>query len=556
MTSKTRLYPSWSPLQQKKQVSAGLLATESERWAALLRDSNAYVLSMDPLKYGPLSVEGFITAKKADENMYTFDDRWPADPVNLAKLLIACGATEQIASASVRLLHSMPATWGLAETLYTHLSLLTQLGVEPTAKHLTDLMSSFKLKTTRFSVDSAWLIAGFDAMQSYLTQPGAATAFLTEWLPTVAAGAGNYGTESLGCALAEKFTDADPEVIAAWCTRYDDQQGLGYLVWQQRQSLADWLHAVASSVANDPAPRSNSHDSSVQPWLRKREQLDTLEALCDKLPRDVLREQAQTFLCNHPDQAHCLTDWCGEDYHQMRNIKWLCLLLDLKLASDNDPAVTDWLTKADAVQEEHSKTFGGYGSDHRSTQLEPGWYRQWGPRTAAYAPNMQAYLARRLVMDVNVRTSTAQFEELEHLSWLKDMPFKYALEKRKTREPGAADLFIQLVPFMRADELPEIGAWLAQSCGRNAINARSTRTIWKQHDPVRFGKPIPNSYSDAAYLLYALTRQDPHSMLTALRELGVSSYTDDYRDAMSSWLATTLGVEKTLPVLPTMSLSA
>ena len=77
-------------------------------------------------------------------------------------------------------------------------------------------------------------------------------------------------------------------------------------------------------------------------------------------------------------------------------------------------------------------------------------------------------------------------------------------------------------------------------CGLNSVQGLSPQTIrkiWKEQDPIKFKPSIPQSYRGDAYLLYALTRENPDNLINMLNQMEVRTDYEVYSHVVKQWLS-------------------
>lgn len=519
-----------------KNVQAVLKDNEDERWFALISDPDPLILTVNPLKYGLLTPEGFVKAHKSER--YSYNAKWPTNPAAVVALLIAVGADEDRAVGLLRLYDpEIPVkTWRPVRVLETYYLLLKQKGIEPNSGHLLKVLESYPWKNVVRDRGLSTVSEMFPAMQLFCSNDKEVDLFLSKQLPHLQLPTDTSGEFNITTSLLSVFPTGGTDALVTWLKSREDYQGLGYMVWQERYPLHQWLLDIAQSRAETLGQR--------------RERVQTLLGILGTYSETPLASQEVTRECQiftklYGHEAVNLAQAMGGDVSSAEPMQWLGTLTACGALPADHPAVTDWLTNASLRLDERCASFITNGSETGRTTLGTTWFRQWGEKVANQSQAWCDYLGKRLLLDVSLRSASRELESCGPCRWLANANVMDVLRARASeRHENVDDLFSALVPRLSKEHLPFVGSYLAQRCMSGSLNARTLRSQWKQVDSERFGPPIPTQFSstDASLLLYALTRKDPKDVLVTMRELGVNTRSEAYRPMLETWLTNALGV--------------
>lgn len=536
-----------SPIWDKapvKNVNTIIKETEDERWFALISDPDPLILTVNPLKYGQLTPEGFVKAHRSER--YSYNAKWPTNPAAVVSLLLAVGADEDRAVGLLRTYDpEIPVkTWRPVRVLETYYLLLKQTGTEPSSSHLLKLLESYPWQNVVRDKGLSTVSEMFPAMQLFCSNDKEVDLFLSKHLPQLALPRDTSGEFNITTSLLSVFPTGGTDALITWLKSREDYQGLGYMVWQERYPLHKWLLDIAQSNAETLGQR--------------RERVQTLLGILGTysetpLAAEKVAHECQIFakLYGHevPNLAHAM----GDDVSGAEPMQWLGTLTACGALPADHPAVTTWLTKASLRLDERCSSFIKNGGESGRTTLGTTWFRQWGPKVANQSQAWCDYLGKRLLLDVSLRSASRELDSCGSSAWLANANVMDVLRARASeRHDDVDDLFTALVPRLSKEHLPLMGAYLTQRCMLGKINARTLRSQWKQADNNKYGPPIPTQFSstDASLLLYALTRKDPKDVLVTMRELGVNTRSEAYRPMLETWLTNALDVAPPEVLLP------
>lgn len=509
---------------------------EHARWDALCDRQYPHDIQHHPLRYGPLSVAGYIE-RLQNVNHDFRDANLPKDPEGKTRLLLACGVT---ATSILDVIHAELGTSSHGplrlNAVRTYVMVLDALHLPVDADALLSLLPHLdwgRATTPDFK-------AVFDVIHGYLMNADEEDRFLTGWLPTfMPAPTDAYHEISVGTALAASFSLSNGTALCSWCEHRQDYEGLGYLVWQDRIDFATWLHVVATRLER------LHHENEMQQV--QENMLQVLQRLDDKRPTLSLAAGVERFRRDYPQQVASLL--------QLRTsvsleTKWFCALLALGALQDADAPVQDWLNKKLIAQElQIGKIEAGMRLPDADL-FNTAWYQQWLPRVAVASQSAALFLAQKALLGLNSRTSHTFLAKLD-LSAFQGLPLGRVLSACYRKVPvNYADTLTLLLPRLTMGENGTIGALIIHACNNELINATTIRSLWRVIAPERFGKPIPGIYKKQDLLLYALTRQSPLSIVSALDAVGLARESFDYSDALVDWLNIGLTAQEALPVLP------
>lgn len=532
-----------------KIAQTSILPTEAERWRALFSDPNPYSLTVDPLKYGPLTTAGFLAARNA--TAYYANSKWPQEPAAMASLLVAVGASEETAPD---LLHAHRRSmddrqWMPARSFETYLLMLERLSIQPTPDHALLLIKRFPWANGGGVFQTSHLVESLPGLKRFCSSVEDEEHLLRTWLPHLQVPGNNTGTTRLGPVLAAVFNTSATDDLVSWCKNHDDYQGLGYLVWQGRYPLHQWLLDVTQTPA--------------QNRFERRERVQTLLTMLggvaeSEMDMDIVFSECKIFSDIYGHEVASLVNAMGDDLACAETMQWVGTLTALGALPTDHPACVKWLDEALDLLKLRCEALLSSKTDTRKVELNTEWYRNWAHLVAKSSPEWTNYLGKRMVLDVSLGISSREINACKPYPWLSGADVRAELMARTSEHMGnPADLYVTLVPHLSKEHIPMLGSQIVQWCMTGKLNARTVRTQWKQADPKRFGKPIPSEYSfsDASHVLYALTRKNPAQLLLTMKELGVQYRDPAYKTGVETWLTTALELEGNRARLPDIDLN-
>jgi hypothetical protein len=233
-----------------------ILPTEQARWVALINDTDHFALDTNALKYGPLSIAGYMHAM-AHNPKTSYSSKWIMHPEQIANLFIICNIkVDEIVPTLVKHfienrnsgkknLPSPEASLFVIQRL-----ILQKMGLDPTPNDAILLTSSVRriCNAMRFQEDGTIL-----ALMPFCNSPQDQTALVSFLAKTTDGKTSRFGKDSYLTALAHYFPQADVEIFAGLCVTHNDYEALSFLVAQDRLKLRQWVTMIVDSVGRSVA---------------------------------------------------------------------------------------------------------------------------------------------------------------------------------------------------------------------------------------------------------------------------------------------------------------
>lgn len=541
MTSK---YNPWDALDPKELTQIEFLDSEKERWSTILDEPMG--LFQNPHKYGPLTFSGYYQAR-TDWNLRGHT-AWPQEPVAIAHLMKTIGVSPSDA-AVVAINHRNFVTHddhrGFARLLTIHLVLLKLLDVTPTHVELLDAMRNLDWGD---GIEYEDYVNTFDAMRGYLVTPEEETTFLNKWLPSTTPYINIYGyDESMGLALAAKFTRAEPSSLIKWCKQHNEAAGLGYLVLQERASLTDWLLTVAQPTAKDRIRGQGNSVTESQDALRE-EQLETLKTLMERLPATKMQEQGRAFYENHPEALERLLAYIGGDPFRDNLdddvLLWTFLLHKAGALPIEHKFFTHYFAQAVKHQEITLSELKS-GGLREATMVREKLYHKMHHTCGPIAKSMGYDFKRFFVQDMLLRVGTGEINyyvgRMVQTSWLKDGPIMDVINARMhAGMTNAEALILPMYGFMTQKDKIEAGKTLLKLCHEKKLRVGEAIISLMHQDPAYF-KDFESPHRNTALLMHRLAQQDPTTLLASMEGLDIKDTDPLYLEMAQSWVAQHMG---------------
>lgn len=537
----------WEAENPLAQPQAQRIASEQGRWEALLK--HPIGLLRDPYRYGPLTTSGYFDARRS---WSTGDDaNWPQEAVGIAALLKTAGADhEDAAYVAMRHINFVKHNdnLGLSEIFRIHLALLDSLSIPANHEELVKAVESLSLEGWNDELRFEDFMYGFDTMLHYLPTAEDETKFLEAWLPNFKSLPYMFGfDESLGLAMAAKFTRADPQSLIEWCKSQDDQVGLGYLVWQERYTFKEWLLDV---VQADDEARDRGYSTNEDENLESRleEQLMTFRMLHEKLPKDVLREQVSTFYAENTEVfeeflTNKINDVGTDDW-----FKWIALFDDLNILPPGHHVFTEIWPSLIAEQE---KTIAALESGNLSdskvarNSLHHDMHHLYGP-IAMEKPfaldkpfAIRSYIVNDMVLRANERDLCYYVRKGSDPAWMLNMPVARTLLARlKGGMTFPDDKIVPMYPFMNGEDKVLMAEKLLELTIAKQVRVDSAVGDLERIDPVNFNPDFKSPHKGLAKLMHRLTNIDPGPLFQAMEALDLKDSDPLYVQMTKQWLCT------------------
>lgn len=514
------------------------ISGEMGRWERLLNDPLGFVGNIH--RYGPVDHAGYYMAR----NTWQLRDhiRWPKDPMAIADLMIECGVTVDDAGV-VAMDHRNTVDHldhrGFSELFAIHLAILKRHNVVPNSSHLLDALRYHDWGDQAEFHD---FFNCFDIMRAYLPTVADETNFLKAWLPNFIPESYSFGfNESFGLAIAAKFPDADPASIISWCKLNDDPVGLGYLVWQGRYPLKDWLLTVCDSMQNpDDDTRRNNYSSDDSVQVRGQEQLDTMIALVDRLPKDILAEQGRLLCEEYPEEVETLLDlieggpFC-DDY-----LKWSCMLFKAGALPRDHEVFTTGLDNARAVQEATLENLRN-GSLTDSRVERENLYNKVHQFCGPIAMDISESMVRFLVRDLALRGRPGELDScisgMDNKNWLEGVPVADIIHARVNGGMQCAvEVIAPLFPFMTDTEKCDMAKLLVQLGMENKINTSVVKDMLWRVAPMEFDRSFKSEHTGVPQMLHYLTKKDPEPLMNTISALDIKEKDPLFLQMIGDWI--------------------
>lgn len=504
------------------------LENERDRWLALLSEPQSFF--RNALKYGPLTVEGF--QKLRFEYEYSKHDSWPKDPIAIADLLVQCGVDEYNAVPVVQkhmdvLDNKNDMT--IASVLAIHIGILNNLDVDPAPDLLLNVLTDFPWGHCYFEE----YVNSFTIMLDYLPTAEAETDFLYKWLPTLERSIyANGSDQSLGMAVAASFTRANADSIIEWCKNNDDPVGLGYLVWQDRLPLVEWLQEIADPSTHAKRRGASNIDSSK--IFLTVECIDTLRLLAKRVPKNVLTEQGAIFRQEYPDLLKKIFSRCEVDDVREEKFQWAMALLEAQVIDVNEPLFVSCIDDK-CKQQEHIIVLlqNNHITDKNFILLDAIHYH-CGPVTKLAGEKARHFLVRDLVLNANVSDLDSQLLQMPDRTWLKDVPILDVIAVRTDLDTRRRLTYL-MYPFMSKEEqLAVIPMIVTGVVNKHVWPSYLCDMLAKLSDD-DFNAKDSGLYEGNALILHQLTRKDPRALFSSIELLEINEDDPVYLQMLQDW---------------------
>jgi hypothetical protein len=515
--------------------------TESERWDLLLRQP--LFMTPDLLKYGPLTVEGYLSARcnsRKTENSRQAK-HWPIEPSSIARVLEICGVDAVDAGyASTDHAQYMPDTeMAFASAMLVHIEVLKRLGLPLDSTNLLDALEHVEWGHT--GTDDFKEI--FKVMHLYLRDEDPSV-FLSTWLPKLKSSSISYGNESLGIALAKAFPDCDPLPLRTWCRAQDDQQGLGFLVWQKRADFKEWL-TVAANPGRSAAQRGYREDAGR---LRDVEQAETLHRLIEKMPASLLSKQYQELLQEDPAILDDLLERTYSEPHSTLSISWISGLTQIGALSHEHAAMLNWLERAHDAQRQ---LIDSIGPNTRTLNLDSATYRDWQVVFESDGERTRDLIARHMAMSMSTNTYSAS-----DIEWLTGSSIGNILcTLRGSGRNPVHQSAMALFPCLCNEDKATVGMHIMRAVISNDANAGDVlKEIKRNASYEMYADAEIIQGSEVLCLIRAMTKVDTDSLTKMCSVLGVTTSDPMFVAAVEGLFETAFG-GSVRPALPEMQTS-
>lgn len=522
----------WNVVSPHIDVQVQSFPDEQDRWAALLDEPLG--LFRNPLKYGPLTVSGYLKARRYSKTRG--NESWPKEPASIALLLKTCGITEEDAAfIAMSHLPYLDETLGTDEPqLFTlHLEILKNLGVSPSPKALLEAVKDVEWRDTEF----ASFYYSFEVMKDYLPTAQDETHFLSKWLPSLAYSSQTSGlNESIGLAIAAIFNRSEAEPIIEWCKKNDDMPGLAYLVWQNRMQFSDFL----CEIAEPSAPMRERGYGSVEHDVKecRSEQLGTLRMLGYRLEEDVLRNESAVFRNEHSAQFMKLVTHVNGSKDNEERTQWYLELLRSKVITVEHPVFLEWIDSSIRVQDKviSELSIGRIGNGSvESSYDNVSAFNNWKPFVDAKNERLRHFLARELVLTMSHTQARIYLADMD-IGWMKGTPIApVLLARKKGGQPGYGEVMSGLYPFLAEADKKMIALEIIDAAFNGKLNILNAVHLCSKVDPVNFPAFKNSKHQDIALLLQHLTQKDPKSLFSSMATLEVMSNDPLYKEMIYQW---------------------
>jgi hypothetical protein len=524
------------PFQTKEP---SYLNTEPERWAKLLEQP--IFLANDLREHGPLTVDGYLRARRLHKKKEAY---WPVTPEGVAKLLITCAITlEDAAYAAIEQAnYALDDEHWFATMLLTHIEILGHLKSPLSFAHLEDIL--FDINWGHTSVDE--YRHGFKIMHRYLGKDEIST-FLTKWLPKLNSNVDAYGVDSLGVALAQSFEQSDPVPLSQWCRCHGDQQGLGYLVWQNRIPFRDWLSDVARPTYDEGREANWRNDADN---CRSMELVATFSQLIKKMPLDYLQQEYQSLLLENPGILNNLIKRAHNDPHSTSSISWVACLSRIGALTINHPDMIKWFELA---HESQSIALGDKQRMKYTSGVSSDVYFEWSIAFGSHGSSLRNFLAQHMVTNLDV----SQYQR-EDISWLTEAPLAQTLISlpAPNGEQGRSHpTLVALFPCLSRSDMVPVGMHILLTVVLGYSSAKYVLNILTRSDPDFYKGAIILPGDDAMSLLRAMTKQDTKPLSDMLNGFDIGHRDALFDTTVRNWLQSALAIESTPNVLPELDVA-
>lgn len=531
----------WTIETPVARSEATYLEKEFDRWTQLLEDPAS--LSMNPLQYGPLSVDGFMHARTHDS--LRKHDSWPKDPQDIANLLAHCEMKYSFEAKYIAQQQNevteLESNMAITKIFSIHKALLEKLGITPGVKELLEFVDGFDWGHS-YAEDYLY---SFDIMKTYLPTLEDQQKFLVQWLPTLKSSKNAYGiSSSLGTVLAASFPIACSDLIAEWCMNNDDQVGLGYLVWQDRLSFTAWLFEVAEPTRG-AAIRSWSNDYLVSVKMRRDEQLATLRLLSQRVPLSRLQTEGKVFSDTYPELLNSLLERTEKDAASDENMRWAFGLLEAQVIPLDHVLITGWLSRANAVHEEIIADYLAKNvkfSEMSASSLDEKMHYTCGPISAIIGDKARDILARDIVLRADGEKVGQYLANMPDKSWLYGVDVYPLINARK--HDGlhkATNMMIAFYPFMPVHHQKEAAQHLINCASNGSIKVGNAASTMFSVDPEHYMHGISSKHKDLAHMMHLLTGVDPEVLFSTMTSLEINKSDPLYTSMVREWVSNNIG---------------
>jgi hypothetical protein len=547
-----------------REVAPVALEKEQDRWLALLLGKSEHELLAAPLRYGPLTVEGYFTARQ--NSVLVNAEGWPRTPGEIARILTVCGLDQENAtSAVIRQFKSNTSDANQEVALRTLIGIGRNLEVDFTVDDAISVLSAIGL---RREITCAQFDALLGTANAFIATAIDEDRFFTGWASHVKIASRQYGGESICTVAVWHLARADANAMQVWCTDKQDYQALALMVHQGRLSFSGWLRIVAESRAIPVVARSaRISESGVHRNMQFHEQYQTVRHLANRIPGEDLAAGAQDLAMTYPHLVDELLRMApAPDKRFDAWLGWALPFVQMGLCTADHPLFVAQLNVARNVVEQAIDTEGkdiihiGMSAIGKDEMVDVDWVRLVAPRLAEISPAIRDLLAQRMILGLSEKNVDDVLDAMGavHATWFSDADIGAALRMRgfsKDNKKDALKHYVNMVlmPWLNKRHWPVIGAQLALACDAGQLPAKTVRGKWKSYLPNVFGKTIPAEFQDSALLLYAMTRSDPRSLRGTLDALGCARGSAGYQHCIEGWIADKLNVSSSAEPLPSFN---
>lgn len=524
------------------------LEDEHARWVTLLEEPLGF--SFNPLRYGPLTTEGYTKARK-DWSLRS-NQNWPKEPASIAALLVKCeikpeeaanAANVSAAFVEIEAHAAIPA-----KLLAIHHEILVQLGITPTSEHLLDVMDHIWFEDEDFET----YMQCFEIMKNYLANANEETVFLDKWLSSFSQSNCTGGTdESIGVALASVFRQADPKSLITWCKQNDDPAGLGYLVFQGKTSFYDFLKEVVEPYSS---PRERGYNTTEDENISARynEQLDTLFLLLKKLPVAMVSSQGSIFYEDNADKVDAFLSFSEHDIEiedRAAFILALCAAGVIPLEHDSIKGLVQELS--DLQADEIDAFLQKKAVENAITESAQRLHYEGGPIAARLSHELRDLIARDIVLRIDPNNAVNYINYMADPSWLNEANVASALISRQfAGHTHYGNIMLAFYPFLNESEKVEIGESLIRAAASNNVRLHDIGRGLHKLAPEAFDENLVSPHTGAGLMLHHLTQKDPAELFATLSSLDVSKNDPLYMDMAKQWFVAAINKNPSVLDLP------
>jgi hypothetical protein len=497
---KDEIAKTWSAATPGLPTDPRHLPTEKERWALLTQ--RPLFMTDDILQYGPLTDDGYLAARRTLRGR---DHFWPVEPATIAKVLVTCGLNvENAGYVAIEHVPYMPHNdTALATSLLIHLEILNLLNTQPNSTLLLEAISDVRWGTSE--TDEYPPLLG--VINRYLLNEDPAE-FLCKWLPALEACDASYGSESLGLALVQAFPTCHPTPLIEWCKKNDDQQALGYLVWQSRLSFKEWLAEAADPAGMAASRRRHGEDYQA----RRIEQTATLHQLIEKLPSEQLQQGCKELFAEQPEAIVELMLRTKAEPSSTDSIAWVACLTRIGALTAEHPLMLDWLERA------HTAQLATLGQKIKNgSHVESSLYRDLFSAFATHGSRPRNLIARHMALHMY-----GQHFHADDIGWLTVSSISSILcalpsDKGKGIHPSVALLFSLLCNEDKA----VVATHIMRSAMKDPSSAKGILDLLRQGDFKLFAGASIVVGNEVMSLLSAITQKDIQPLTNVFSVLAV-----------------------------------